>query len=222
MAGQSLAERTSLPAYDDEAEHYDDRTSSFQAWRDQVVDEMPIEYGDRVVDVGCGTGLCFERIEASIGRAGQIFGIDESEPMLELARRRSRENGWSNVTLVHAPAAAARLPAVGDAAVFCAVHDVLQDASALTTVLSQLREGAWVGGIGGQWAHPLLVAYNALIYGLHAPYVRDFRGFERPWALLARYLEEVRVDEIAWGSGYRIVGRARSDVATRSWEGEAS
>lgn len=203
-----------LPAYRDEAaESYDHRTAGFCRWRDLVIDEVPLHAGDRVVDVGCGTGLCFERIEERIGRTGQLVGIDDSAPMLAQARRRTRRHGWGNVRLVLAPADRARLSEVGDVAIFCAVHDILQSRAALTNILGQLRARAWVGAVGGQWAHPVLVSYNALIYSLHAPYVRDFQGFDRPWALLAQYLESMRVDRIAGGSGFCLVGRTREGIA---------
>lgn len=160
-----------------------------------------------MLDVGCGTGLCFARLEGVIGRAGRITGIDESPEMLALARKRVRRHGWTNVDLITAPAHLAELHRGADAAVFSAVHDVLQNPTALRNVLGQLRPGSWVSAVGGRWAHPYLMALNLAIRSLHAPYIRDFHGFDRPWTLLEAMLEDAHVTDIACGSGYCLLGR---------------
>ena len=207
-----------LAAYAEDAEHYDERTSAFQRWRELAVDVLPLVRGDRVVDVGCGTGLCFARIEQVVGAGGAIIGIDASEEMLALARRRVQQHGWHNVELIAAPAHLAQVPGGADAAIFCAVHDVLQDPGAVAGVLRALLPGSWVSAVGGRWTHPCLVAVNLMIHALHAPYISDFRGFDRPWALLAGALDDVRVDDVAGGGGYCLLGRTPvpdSPISTR-------
>ncbi len=57
-----------------------------------------------VVDVGCGTGLSFPWLEAAVGPAGRVVGVDASAAMLDRAAGRVVRSGWLNVTLVHAPA----------------------------------------------------------------------------------------------------------------------
>ncbi|MHA6794404.1 hypothetical protein ACVGVM_12985 [Pseudonocardia bannensis] len=44
---------------------------------------------------------------------------------------------------------------------------------------------------------------------LHAPYVRDFTGFDRPWAHLADRVSDLDVREVAMGGGYLASGRVR-------------
>ena len=53
----------------------------------------------------------------------------------------------------------------------------------------------------------MMVARNSMVGMLHAPYVRDFSGFDRPWRHLERLVEDVRVEEMAFGSGYVVTGR---------------
>lgn len=60
--------------------------------------------GDRVLDIGCGTGLNFPGLQAAVGPSGAVVGIDLSEQMLARARARVRRNGWANVDLVRADA----------------------------------------------------------------------------------------------------------------------
>jgi len=34
-------------------------------------------------------------------------------------------------------------------------------------------------------------------------------GFDRPWQLLEKYVDDLTVTEVAFGTGYRAIGRAR-------------
>ena len=52
-----------------------------------------------------------------------------------------------------------------------------------------------------------MVAVNSMVSLLHAPYVRSFRGFDRPWQHLEQLVEDVQVRELAFGSGYVMTGR---------------
>jgi SAM-dependent methyltransferase len=193
------------PAYDRDAVHYDSRTGAFAAYREAIVDLLPLRPGDVVLDVGCGTGLCFPLVRELIGPTGRIVGVDASGPMLELAAERVRAAGWDNVALVAAPVAEADLPPA-DHALFCAVHDVLRSAPALDAVLAAVRPGGTVAAGGGKWAPPWALAVNATVLALHAPFVADFTGFDRPWARLAERLPDLRVHELAMGAGYTAVG----------------
>ena len=75
--------------------------------------------------------------------------------MAAVAREHIAEEGWRNVTVVQSRAEDAEIAVTADAAVFCAVHDILQSPDALRNVMSNLRPGAWVAAGGGKWAPPL-------------------------------------------------------------------
>lgn len=66
--------------------------------------------GERVLDVGCGTGATALPFAAAVGPRGHVTGIDISEPMLAVARQRVAEQGLSNVTLLLADAQVHKLP----------------------------------------------------------------------------------------------------------------
>jgi hypothetical protein len=55
-----------------------------------------------------------------------------------------------------------------------------------------------------------MVAVNLPVTMLHAPYVRSFEGFERPWHHLEQLLEDVHVRELGLGSGYIMTGQVPS------------
>ena len=132
--------------------------------------------------------------------------------MVAVARERIEQEGWRNVTVVQSPAEDAQIASIADAALFCAVHDILQSPDALRNVLSKLRPGAGVAAGGGKWAAPWMVAVNVPVRMLHAPYVRSFEGFGRPWHHLAQLLEDVHVRELELGSGYILTGHAPSQT----------
>ena len=194
-------------AYRADAALYDTRTARYQADRQGLVDVLPVRPGQTVVDVGCGTGLCFERLQAKVGRQGRVIGLDESPDMLALAAQRVADAGWRNVTLLHASAQHASLPVVADAALFCAVHDVLQSPPALANIVAQLGPRGWVAAAGGRFGPRWMVGPNLLVKAAHGPYVRSFDGFEAPWQHLAHLIPDLRVTTVALGVGYRAVGR---------------
>jgi SAM-dependent methyltransferase len=60
--------------------------------------------GERVLDVGCGTGVTTLPYALAVGSAGRVTGVDISQPMLDAARKRIDEAGIENVTLMLADA----------------------------------------------------------------------------------------------------------------------
>ena len=60
--------------------------------------------GERVLDIGCGTGATLIPFAAAVGPQGHATGIDIAAPMLARARERVAEQGLTNVTLLQADA----------------------------------------------------------------------------------------------------------------------
>jgi demethylmenaquinone methyltransferase/2-methoxy-6-polyprenyl-1,4-benzoquinol methylase len=195
------------PAYYEHARSYNRDTGLFQPYRHAVVEALPLKRGQVVLDVGCGTGLCCGLLRDKVGPGGTVIGIEESPEMAAVAREYIAREGWRNVTVVQSPAEDARLEATADAALFCAVHDILQSPRALRNVMVSLGPGAWVAAGGGKWAAPVMVAVNSMVRMVHAPYVRSFSGFDRPWRHLEQLVEDVQVQEMAFGGGYVMTGR---------------
>lgn len=114
--------------------------------RRQAVDALRLRPGDSVVDIACGTGLNFPLLQEAIGRGGRIVGVDLTDAMLVQAERRVQANGWSNITLVQADAAAFDFPSQVDA---------ILSTYALTQVLEcaeVIAQGAAALTCGGRWA----------------------------------------------------------------------
>jgi SAM-dependent methyltransferase len=196
------------PAYSERARSYNRDTGVFQPYRQAVVEALPVRRGQVVLDVGCGTGLCCGLLREKVGPQGGVVGIEESPEMAAVAREYIAAEGWRNVKVVQSPAEDADIAVTADAAFFCAVHDILQSPDALRNVISQLRPGARVAAGGGKWAAPWMVGVNLQASMLHAPYVRSFEGFGRPWNHLEKLIVDVHVREVAFGSGYILTGQA--------------
>src|SRR5207244_1242256 len=64
---------------------YDRATETFNTFRAAAVDLLGLTPGQVVLDVGCGTGLCFSYLQQRIGPSGTIIGIDRSAEMLAYA-----------------------------------------------------------------------------------------------------------------------------------------
>jgi ubiquinone/menaquinone biosynthesis C-methylase UbiE len=60
--------------------------------------------GERVLDIGCGTGATLLPLAGAVGPQGRVTGVDIAEPMLDQARRRTTERGLGNVELLLADA----------------------------------------------------------------------------------------------------------------------
>jgi SAM-dependent methyltransferase len=85
------------------AEHADYFDRSVAVYHERLLEVGAISEGDRVVDVGCGTGQT-TRDAARAASAGAALGIDLSSRMLDYARRRAAEEGLNNVTFAQADA----------------------------------------------------------------------------------------------------------------------
>lgn len=196
----------SVARYARHAATYDRDTAQFNDFRDEAVQALDLQPGQTVVDVGCGTGLCLPAIQRAIGPSGTAIALEPCPQMLAQAMCRAGEHGWSNVVPINATAEEAGLPGPVDAVLFCATHDVLRSRRALAAVFAHLRRGGrWVA-TGGKWVLPWASPLNVVVAGLHAPYVRSFEGFDRPWSHLSAYSRDLHVRSLAWGTGYLATG----------------
>jgi SAM-dependent methyltransferase len=71
---------------------------------DLVLREAAARPGERVLDIGCGPGATALPLASAVAPGGAVTGIDISEPMLGLLRRRIAERGITNLTALLADA----------------------------------------------------------------------------------------------------------------------
>lgn len=111
MNNPSENQKRIIDIYRKQAKGYDmSGISGLESWRKKAVRLLNLERGDLVIDIGCGTGLNFGRLQAAIGPEGKIIGVDLTDAMLDQARWRIAKHGWKNVELVQSDAALYEFP----------------------------------------------------------------------------------------------------------------
>lgn len=75
-----------------------------RAVNDLLLTHSGVAAGERVLEIGCGTGAFTVPLAAAVGEHGEVLGADISAAMLGEARKRLAETGLRNVVLVEADA----------------------------------------------------------------------------------------------------------------------
>ncbi len=65
---------------------------------------LPVEEGDRVLDVGCGFGDTAIRLAETVGPKGEVVGLDCCDAFLEIAVKDAEERGITNVSFMRGDA----------------------------------------------------------------------------------------------------------------------
>ena len=178
----------------------------FEPARRAAIESLALRQGDVVLDMGCGTGLSMPLLQQGVGARGRVVGIEQSPEMMALAQQRVQQQGWRNVTLIESAAEDAEIPHPADAALFLFTHDILREPLALQNIAGALRPGATVVACGLQWAAPWAWPLNLFVLGAALHSVSSLRGLDRPWSLLAPYLDNLHVDSTMGGCVYIVSG----------------
>lgn len=75
----------------------------FAEWAPHTVEAAGVQPGDRVVDVGCGTGVVARHASRIVGPRGAVVGVDLNPAMLTVASRLRPDIAWHEGDAQHLP-----------------------------------------------------------------------------------------------------------------------
>ena len=172
-------------------------------FRQHAVSRLDLGQGDRVLEIGCGTGRNFPYLSAAVGPTGRVTGVDLSAGMLARSRELCAHNDWHNVELVQCDAAEYSAPQPLDAVLFGLSYNTMpHHLAVLRQAWNQLRPGGRLvimdakppPGLTGRLVLPFSVWLMKRTL-LGNPYIR-------PWEDLARLTDTFEMNEFLFGSYY--------------------
>jgi len=193
---------TAIRQYRSRARIYDLELALFEPVRQRAIGRLRLKNGDRVLDVGCGTGLSFSALEGLVGPEGSIVGIEQSPEMIERARARAADNGWQNVALIAASVEEAAIPLAADAAMFHFTHDIMRTRNALANVCRHLKPGGRIVAAGLKWAPMRTMPLNILVWNAAMRSTSTLEGLARPWSHLEPLVSELVLEQMLGGTVY--------------------
>jgi len=182
------------------------------AYRKLAIEALELEPGQTVVEIGCGTGRNFSRLESRVGQSGRIIGVDQNDAMLARAKDRIRKRGWNNVDLEMTDASEWVFPSGVDAIVSTFALGLMPEQE---EIISRGAEALSPGGrfvvldfkmpVGApEWLIRLGMAITA-------PFGVERKMLDRrPWESLDAVLEESSTRHLYAGFSYLSVGRKRT------------
>ncbi len=184
--------------------------------RRKAVANLGLKSGDRVLEIGCGTGNSFPYLREAVGASGRVFGVDISAGMLRKAARRRAANDWRNIELCEYDAAEYRAPTPLDGVLFSLSYNTMPHHRAvLRNAWDQLRPGGRLVIMDAKLpsgpAAKLLLPFSLWLMK------RTMLGnpLIRPWQELAAVAGPVDMSECLFSS-YYICG------ATKPWRNVAA
>ena len=164
---------------------------------------LKVNQGARVLEIGCGTGRNFPHLQAAVGAAGKIYGVDLSTGMLRRARERCQREGWTNVELTHCDAVEYIPPEPLDAILFGLSYNTMpHHLAVLRHAWKQLKPGGRIVILDGKVPHGLC-GKLALPFGLWLM-KKTMLGnpFIKPWKDLATISQNFAMEQFLLGSWY--------------------
>jgi predicted O-methyltransferase YrrM len=112
---------------------------------DLLFELLPIEEGQVVVDLGCGSGYFARRMAKPVGKSGRVLCVDIQPQMLEIARQLAERDGIDNMTTILSEEDDPKLPA-GEVDLILLV-DVYHEMSKPEPMLEKMRLALSPGGV---------------------------------------------------------------------------
>jgi SAM-dependent methyltransferase len=177
MTPTTEAPVASAPAYSDwqgatgegwaaNAVHYETMLADVGA---ALLDHAGFAPGERVVEIGCGSGQFARRIAAAVAPDGTVLGLDISPALVQLARQEAAEAGTGNLQILVADAQTAvppgapfeRLVSRFGVMFFADPAAAMANLHAMLVPGGRLDFAVWAGIEGNPWAGAVMAVGRA-------------------------------------------------------------
>ncbi|WP_291291817.1 demethylmenaquinone methyltransferase [Enterococcus sp.] len=169
MIGDKGKEARVHHVFESVAENYDQMNTviSFQQhkhWRKDTMKRMQVQAGSDILDVCCGTGDWALALAAATGPTGKVIGIDFSENMLAVAKKKAAEQK-TKVEWMQGNAMA--LPFADNSFDVVTIGFGLRNVPDLLTVLKEMQRVVKPEGkvVCLETSQPTLIGWRQLYYG---------------------------------------------------------
>ncbi|MGB7424341.1 MAG: methyltransferase domain-containing protein [Ornithinimicrobium sp.] len=178
----------------------------FGQWTARLLTLAEVGSGDKVLDVGCGTGVLARAARPVVGASGSVTGVDPNDGMLTVAERTDREVVWLKGVAEDLPIATGTMDRV-----LCqfALMFFTDPNRALTEIARVTRPGGFV--VLATWAD----VSTSPGYAAMVELLRRVAGDQPANALLAPF-------SIGTESAlHEVMAKTFPDVRVRQWDGTA-
>ena len=184
-------------------------------YRKKALEYLNLSEGDLVVDLGCGTGLCFPLLMDKIGPNGKVFGVDISTEMLSIAEKRVKSAGWSNIELVHSDIEEFDFPNEINGLISTGVFGYLEEPkNVLEKIHKSLLNSGKVVVIDGKYPKKWPSLLFKIFVKLSSPYGLTESYFNNDTSgIISRSFQNVTYEEMYGGLLYISSGEKGDDIA---------
>jgi len=117
----------------------------------EVFEAMGVKQGDRVADIGCGSGYFTFRLAARVGAEGKVYAVDIEPIAIQKVRQRKERENLSQVQPVMSESADPHLPTDLDSVLIVdSYHEFREYNSMMQTVFQAMKPGGRLVIIDGQ------------------------------------------------------------------------
>jgi ubiquinone/menaquinone biosynthesis C-methylase UbiE len=183
--------------------------------RKRGAERLNAKPGDRVLEIGCGTGRNFAHLREAVGPTGKVYGVDLSAGMLRKARALCARKGWTNVELTQCDAAEYIPSEPLDGIIFGLSYNTMpHHLAVLRHAWKQLRPGGRIVILDGKLPSGLC-GKLALPFGLWLmKHTMLGNPFIKPWDDLAALADDFAMEEFVLGSWYVCWGTKSAQAQT--------
>lgn len=145
------------------------------AWRKDVMRRMDVQEGKKALDVCCGTGDWSFALAEAVGSKGEVIGVDFSENMLSIAKKKNEAHRYTQLTFQYGNAM--ELPFKNNSFDYVTIGFGLRNVPDYMTVLKELYRVVKPNGkvVCLETSQPTLFGYRQL-YFLYFRYIMPLFG----------------------------------------------